>query len=385
MKFSGRNFQAWEKFDLDVQGLTVITGPSDKGKSALFRALKGLFYNKLSESYIRDGQESLELTVEIDGHTITAKRKRESSSKYTVDGKEFVKLAGGRPETLKALGVNEIRIGDTELDPIFASQNEEQFLIQGVSPAELNNILGGFASTEKLEQGKREANLRITQKNSEARTLAVEIHDAEVRKAKFEEKSISLIPILEDVTLMEEIVKKLEERADITEIALVHLLNVRLYQTILNRIVVPDIIPLVTMFQRAKTAYTALCAYDAQTRHVYHQMKIEETVAAWREVKKIYLGVLAAREIIVAQKIKNQAAELSKINLKDETLIVKILDGIKIARECRSRLAAVAELKNFEMDLTNKIEELLNSEKCLHETFSKEVMICPKCGERFVR
>jgi len=45
IKLSGKNFQSWDAFDLTLAGLTVLTGPSDTGKSAIFRALKGVLRN----------------------------------------------------------------------------------------------------------------------------------------------------------------------------------------------------------------------------------------------------------------------------------------------------------------------------------------------------
>ena len=76
-------------------------------------------------------------------------------------------------------------IGDFDVDPIFGRQNSAQFLIDPTAykPTEVNAILGAFGGTEKLEHGKKEANLRKTQKDAEARTIATQIRDAEERKA----------------------------------------------------------------------------------------------------------------------------------------------------------------------------------------------------------
>jgi DNA repair ATPase RecN len=76
VKLSGRNFQSWASFDIEMDGLTVVTGPSDVGKSALFRALRGVLRNEISAEYVRDGQdEPLTVKFEWDGHTVVAKRK----------------------------------------------------------------------------------------------------------------------------------------------------------------------------------------------------------------------------------------------------------------------------------------------------------------------
>ena len=187
MHLHGKNFQSWAEFDIDIDGLTVVTGPSDVGKSALFRALKGILRNELAAEYVRNGQESpMELALSFSGHLINAKRKKKGSTTYVIDGQDFAKLAGGVPDQLKDLKFTEVVIGDFDFDPIFGRQNSAQFLIDPLTykPTEVNAILGAFGGTEKLEHGKKEANLRKTQKDAEARTLSEQIRAAEERKAK---------------------------------------------------------------------------------------------------------------------------------------------------------------------------------------------------------
>ena len=187
MHLHGKNFQSWATFDIDIDGLTVVTGPSDVGKSALFRALKGILRNELAAEYVRNGQDDpMELALSFNGHLINAKRKKKGSTTYVIDGQDFAKLAGGVPDQLKDLKFTEVVIGDFDFDPIFGRQNSAQFLIDPLTykPTEVNAILGAFGGTEKLEHGKKEANLRKTQKDAEARTIAEQIRDAEERKAK---------------------------------------------------------------------------------------------------------------------------------------------------------------------------------------------------------
>jgi DNA repair exonuclease SbcCD ATPase subunit len=217
----GKNFQSWAEFDIDIEGLTVVTGPSDVGKSALFRALKGILRNELAAEYVRNGQDSpMELALSFGGHLINAKRKKKGSTTYVIDGQDFAKLAGGVPDQLKDLKFGEVMIGDFDVDPIFGRQNSAQFLIDPLTykPSEVNAILGAFGGTEKLEHGKKEANLRKTQKDAEARTIAGQIRDAEERKAKLadiqgtgERIATSLKELEQDVTRRETKVYWLDE------------------------------------------------------------------------------------------------------------------------------------------------------------------------------
>lgn len=187
MHLHGKNFQSWATFDIEIEGLTVVTGPSDVGKSALFRALKGVLRNELAAEYVRNGQDDpMEIALSHNGHLINARRKKKGSTTYVIDGQDFAKLAGGVPDQLKDLKFTEVVIGDFDFDPIFGRQNSAQFLIDPLTykPTEVNAILGAFGGTEKLEHGKKEANLRKTQKDAEARTIAGQIRDAEERRAK---------------------------------------------------------------------------------------------------------------------------------------------------------------------------------------------------------
>lgn len=187
MRLSGKNFQSWADFDVEIEGLTVVTGPSDAGKSALFRALKGALRNELPAEFVRDGQDgAMEVSLEVGGHRITARRKRKGSTTYVIDGQDFAKLDKAVPEQIESLRFGEVAVGDFEFDPIFGRQNSAQFLIDPLTfkPGEVNAILGAFGGTEKLEHGKKEANLRKTQRDAEARSLSEQVRIAEERKAR---------------------------------------------------------------------------------------------------------------------------------------------------------------------------------------------------------
>jgi energy-coupling factor transporter ATP-binding protein EcfA2 len=194
MKLSGKNFQPWPEFDLEISGLTVLIGPSNEGKSSIYRALKGILRNEVDEAQIRDPKEEpLELTLKVGDYTVTAVRGKKGSVRYEVDHpsftkpekpKKYAKLDGTLPPEVRALNFGEIKIGEYSIDPIFGDQNRPQFLIDPVAykPGHINAVLGAFGGTEKLERGKKEANLRKTQKDGEAKLLAGQIRDAEQRK-----------------------------------------------------------------------------------------------------------------------------------------------------------------------------------------------------------
>ena len=169
-------------FELDGDGLFLLGDFTIAHNSSLYRALQGIIRNELDVAYIRDPKdEPLELTLEHDGHTVVATRSKRGSVAYTIGEDKFSKLDGDIPEIVKKFNLGEIKIGDFTFDPIFASQNRPQFLIDNKTykPSEINAILGAFGGTEKLEAGKKQANLLKTQKDGEARVLAAQIRNSE--------------------------------------------------------------------------------------------------------------------------------------------------------------------------------------------------------------
>ena len=248
-----KNFQSWEDVSLEINGLTVIVGPGNLGKSALFRALKGLVRNELNANQVRLGGDVMEVQAVINGLTISAKRKRKGSTTYEVGGVDYAKLGGNVPDTLKDLKFEEILIGDGKLDPIFASQFGGQFLIEE-TPAALNAILGAFSCTEKLEAGKREGNIRIAEKNAQAKALAIEAREVEERLARLEVLSDRAAGIQAVMDEVEPVVRVQEKTVEAIAVLIEQLKRVEKIGTALRQVRVPDV-------ERVAAGMSLLTAY----------------------------------------------------------------------------------------------------------------------------
>jgi hypothetical protein len=390
MKFIGKNFQSWEEFSVDVNGLTVLTGPSMTGKSAIFRALRGIFYNDLSEAFIRYDSPGMELKVELDGHVITATRAPEESTKYEIDGKKFAKLGGRRPQELKDFGFNTIRIGDTELDPIFAPQFDAQFLIQGTSPSELNNILGGFASTEKLEYGKREANLRITQKNAEARTLAGEVHDAQTRQDAFEKLVILTTPFLTDVESLEPLIISLEGKLGVITQAIHHRDVLRPLKATLKKLSIPDLTWIETLAGQAKYTVMAFEAQDSWQHLAQTRDTIDQSTKFWQEVKRLYYGMEASQELSrLYAEINHQKRQGTTLSLildsANLSVATDLIDSIKLVTTVDDLRRQLVYFRQSQAQLTTDLGTLQEEEHGLRHQLVANLVTCPECGAEFAQ
>ncbi|MCI0641162.1 MAG: AAA family ATPase [Gemmataceae bacterium] len=95
------NFMSHVHTRLDLaDGLTVLAGPNNVGKSAVVEAMLALCHNDHNEYVVRHGAKECRVIVETsDGHVIEWKRKAGTVT-YTIDGQEFGRLKGGVPEKL---------------------------------------------------------------------------------------------------------------------------------------------------------------------------------------------------------------------------------------------------------------------------------------------
>lgn len=94
LKVNLENFQSISKADLEfVQGINIIVGQSNSGKSAILRAIKGAVLNPNgSQRYIKNGEKQFKVNVEYEGNDISWTREGSKSPKYIINGEEYLKV-----------------------------------------------------------------------------------------------------------------------------------------------------------------------------------------------------------------------------------------------------------------------------------------------------
>jgi DNA repair exonuclease SbcCD ATPase subunit len=388
MKLTGKNFQPWPEFEVDISGLTILVGPSDKGKSSLYRALRGVLRNDLDANYIRDPKDApLELTVQHEGHIITATRSKKGSVKYRIDGQDFAKLDGDVPEVVRRLKFGEVRIGDFSFDPIFASQNRPQFLIDNDSfkPSEINAILGAFGGTEKLEAGKKQANLQKSQKDGEARVLAGQIRTAEERKAKLTGLSAAVHAAYDRIAALEGLAALLETEAGwLAETASCQRRLAPL-QEILASLAPPDTAEIEPLRQLGASAGQAARA-SSFARWIDKPLKAlgavlndwNEAMDSWRLIKALReaAGLLSAMPD--TQELAAFQMEISATGLNDLqasiTLVEHVIALRKELQETNQKSATVD-------DQLSAAQSDLSEAQHLEDERNRVEGVCPRCGK----
>ncbi|MFP4107131.1 MAG: AAA family ATPase [Phycisphaerae bacterium] len=115
-----------------ANGLTVLVGPNNCGKSAVASALQILCENVRGDYMVRHGEDECRILVETDdGHTIEWRRIKGTQS-YRLNDEDVHRLQGGVPDSLHALlRLPKVRSSDEgyEFDIHFGNQKDPIFLV----------------------------------------------------------------------------------------------------------------------------------------------------------------------------------------------------------------------------------------------------------------
>jgi exonuclease SbcC len=120
-----RNYQSIEDAELEVEGFTVVVGPTNVGKSALVRAFKGLVENQGGNAFIRAGEVTTTVNLESDeGVSVEWRKGSDSGYVVTQDGEteEYTAVGKGQPEFIPPLGFGEIALGKIRERPQIGPQ-----------------------------------------------------------------------------------------------------------------------------------------------------------------------------------------------------------------------------------------------------------------------
>jgi hypothetical protein len=109
------NFQSLGAVDIEVEGLTVLVGPSNRGKSALIRAIEAALFNRPGDEFVRVGAKTASVDLQhAPGLSHVLWTKTRGKTVYTLDGQTFGKVGGGTPPAVTDAGYRDVWIGDKD-------------------------------------------------------------------------------------------------------------------------------------------------------------------------------------------------------------------------------------------------------------------------------
>ena len=179
------NFQSHQKTSLELAPdghLTVITGASDTGKSAIIRGLRWLFNNTpQGADFIRAGASSAAVAVTLEAGVTIVRERGKSFNRYRI-------LRPGQPdqvlegfgsdvplEVRELTGVSPVTVGDLALNLNLSEQLDGPFLGKSVSGGARAKILGKLAGTEEIDLAGKELSTDLYRAVQEEKSLGADI------------------------------------------------------------------------------------------------------------------------------------------------------------------------------------------------------------------
>jgi energy-coupling factor transporter ATP-binding protein EcfA2 len=185
MKIKVNNFQSIKEAELEIKGLTVIVGENSIGKSALARALGGVFTNTRGDSHVRNGEKTSSVLVSFDDGNEVLWEKGGGVNQYTVNNELISKVGSSVPDEVKALGVKSVMVDGRELHPQIAKQFQTIFLLDLPASA-LSSALSDVDAIQKLEKASSKARSEMRDIKSRLKVKREDLEQARNASTYFE-------------------------------------------------------------------------------------------------------------------------------------------------------------------------------------------------------
>lgn len=152
MKVTIENYQSIKKADLEVKGLTVITGPSDIGKSAIVRAIRDALFNGAGAEFVRKNQSQARVSLEDTDFKVVWE-KGKTSGRYEVNGENYEKPGRGPlPEVVKAARIYAV---EDSLNPSVQTQHEYAFILASTE-SQISQAISSLSRAAEANDAARE-------------------------------------------------------------------------------------------------------------------------------------------------------------------------------------------------------------------------------------
>lgn len=195
-----KNFQSHEASELQFSpGVNVIIGPSDAGKSAVFRALIwGISNRPLGDAFRSEWGGETRVVLRTTDNITVERTKDKNKNSYFVNGTELKAFGSDPPESVQeALLMDEVNI-QNQTDPPFLFVN---------SPGEVAQMLNKAASIDDIDRAINGLRRGLTHLRQ-----SIKQKEEQLQKQKEEIKQYKDLPALESkIEELETLEKKEQE------------------------------------------------------------------------------------------------------------------------------------------------------------------------------
>lgn len=173
-----KNFQQWKSGTITFsEGLNVIIGNTESGKSTLFRAINSILTGKMPEDYIRKGTKGCEVKILFSDETVFRRLRNKKDNIIDANGTIFERVGKEIPfEYFKQLGKTSIEFGNKQLSLCSYSQFEPHFFIT-LSDYDKSKLIGTICGIDIVDKIVDSINKDIRDNNSTIKFLEAQIYN----------------------------------------------------------------------------------------------------------------------------------------------------------------------------------------------------------------
>ena len=192
-----------------TDGLNVITGPSDSGKTAIIRAVRWVALNEpQGDAVVNQSVGYAQVTIITDTGVITKVRnKGKVRYEININGESIRYDKSEIPQEIyQILGINKTSFGDVDVVLPFAFQLDAPFLIS--SPASFGGkVLGKICNADKVELAVKKSSREVSQANDAKRQAEKTIEETKLALESY----TNLGEVEERLNQCQELVSKIEK------------------------------------------------------------------------------------------------------------------------------------------------------------------------------
>lgn len=215
------NFQSHEDTVIELdEGLNVIVGPSDQGKSAVLRAIKWVLYNEpRGTEFIRHGKTFAKVSLEFsNGYTIIRERSK-NKNRYEIINQEgestaYEGFGNSIPEEVyKVHGIQKIVLDSDISSSINIGEQLEGPFLLSEAPSVRAKALGRLTGIHIIDRAARDTSTDLRRENQSSERIRNELEEVDEKLVEFE-KLRQIEKAIEDSGFVIKNIEGLLERHD---------------------------------------------------------------------------------------------------------------------------------------------------------------------------
>jgi DNA repair ATPase RecN len=341
-QLSIKNYQSHQNTVLNFDdGVNIIVGKTDSGKTAIIRALLLLINNKPGGEAFRSywGGNTIVKGIFDDEQIVI--RKKGTTNEYICNGTHYIDFGANVPEDVqKALNIDEVNI---------QQQGDEPFLLSK-TPGKLTEYFNKIANIDLINTGITNAQKEI---RSYKKLNQIRRQDLKEKKKQLQ-KYDNIETIEQELNVIEKKQKKLDKQTN-------------------EKITIENIVQNIKDVEIKIKKQKQILKYETLVNSILEKIERQKT---------------SANTVFKITKLKNSIESIDKILNKNNKLIkfektvVTLQQKTALYKQCKAKIATLTGLVAKYVTLNNKYKETNDNVLKLQKVFEKNLIVCPLCGTK---